>query len=229
MIHPSKRRGATLIELLVVVSILGVLLALIVPAVQDVRESARRASCANNLKQIGLGLQQYEQTFGSLPPGRMLTYDPRYAGKNPPCTSRLVDKSMLVMILPYIEQVAIYNAVNQDLTILGRENRTVFPVSVGIFACPSDPARASPTRPAMTSWSRMAWRALVRRSRSSIRATPGSSAPAWSRRFHFLARWRRRRTGSPWGWSTRSARRSGSSRTTRCATSRTRAAGWRSG
>ena len=135
-----RRRGITLIEFLVVLSIIGILMALIVPAVQDARESARRAGCGLNLKQIGLGLQQYEGTFGSLPPGRMMTYDPRFAGTNPPCSSKIVDKSLLVMILPFLEQSALYNAINEDLTILGRENRTAQSVAVAVFACPSDPA-----------------------------------------------------------------------------------------
>ena len=135
----SPRRGLTLIELLVVITIIGVLLALLIPAVQAVRESARRTQCVNNLKQIGLALLTYESAIGCLPPGRMLTNDPRYAGTNPPCTSLLVDKSWLLHILPQLEQSALYNSINQGLTIFGLENSTTRAVAVGTFACPSDP------------------------------------------------------------------------------------------
>jgi len=140
----SRSPGFTLIELLVVISIIALLIGLLLPAVQSAREAARRAQCQNHLKQIGLALHSYHDVFGSLPPGRMMTYDRRYAGTNPPCTSRIVDKSFLVMLLPQLEQQALYNSINQDLTILGRENRTLHSTSVATFACPSDPASGPP-------------------------------------------------------------------------------------
>jgi len=74
----------------------------------------------------------------------MMTYDPRYAGPHPPCTSQIVDKSILVMILPGVEQSSLYNSINQSLTILGYENRTSHSVAVGTYACPSDPASGVP-------------------------------------------------------------------------------------
>lgn len=139
-----NRRGYTLVELLVVVSIVALLVGLTLPAVQSAREAARRAQCAVNLRQMGLALHAYHDAFGSLPPGRIKTYDPRYSGPRPPCTSKVVDKSLEVFILPFLEQSTAYNAINQDLTILGGENRTLHTVSIATFACPSDPAAGLP-------------------------------------------------------------------------------------
>jgi prepilin-type N-terminal cleavage/methylation domain-containing protein len=137
-VGPIRTRGFTVLELLVAVAIVGLLIALLLPAVQAAREAARRAQCINNLAQIGIGLHTYVQAYLSLPPGRFPTYDPRLSGSNPPCTSPGVDKSFLVMILPYVEQEPLYNSINQSLSIFGYENRTCFAVSVGSYACPSD-------------------------------------------------------------------------------------------
>lgn len=133
------RPAFTLIECLVVIAIVGLLIALLLPAAQAAREASRRASCSNNLKQIGLALHAYVDAHGCLPPGRFRTCDPRYAGANPPCTSKFFDRSLLVATLPYLEQGALYNAINQGRLITGVENTTIHAVQVGVFACPSDP------------------------------------------------------------------------------------------
>jgi len=142
--HGARRAGFTLIELLVVIAVILILLGLIIPAVQSARESARRTQCGNNMRQIGLALHGYHDSHNAFPPGRFMGYDPRFAGSNPPCTSRILDKGLHVMILPWMEEKPLYNAINQDVSIFARENRTIFPVSVGAYACPSDTSAGQP-------------------------------------------------------------------------------------
>lgn len=135
----AEPRGFTLIELLTIVAIVGLLAAMLLPAVQAAREAARRAQCATNLKQIGVALASYEHVYGSFPPGRMMTYDPRYSGSSPPCTSLMVEKSLLVHAMPFLEETPLYNAINSNLTIFGYENQTARSIAIAVLACPSDP------------------------------------------------------------------------------------------
>lgn len=132
----SARRSAfTLVELLVVIAIIGILIALLLPAVQAAREAARRSSCCNNLKQIGVALQLYHDTCKTLPPG-WVGYDP---ATRQPHWFGVPGWGWSAQILPYMEQGnAFKNLVHFELPIHDPANSAarVFPIST--FRCASD-------------------------------------------------------------------------------------------
>lgn len=109
----TKRKGFTLVELLVVIAIIAILIALLIPAVQKIREAANRTNCQNNMKQISLSILSYQTDRKMFP---------IHAG--------VESKAWMYQILPYIEKTDIYNAAKQD--------RTYFTTPISLFICPTD-------------------------------------------------------------------------------------------
>lgn len=142
-----RLRAFTLIELLVVIAIIAVLIALLLPAVQQAREAARRSTCKNNLKQMGLGLHNYHETFSRFPYGEM-----NGIGQLGAAGPTLKNQNGLVMLLPYIDQSPLYNTLDMSASFGKYSGAAVTPTTaippaanlaasatkIQTFACPSD-------------------------------------------------------------------------------------------
>jgi prepilin-type N-terminal cleavage/methylation domain-containing protein/prepilin-type processing-associated H-X9-DG protein len=126
-----KRQGFTLIELLVVIAIIAVLIGLLLPAVQKVREAANRMACTNNLKNLGLALHHYENIYGKFPPVKVLG-PAAQAGVLWP-----TNHGLGVFILPFIEQQNLAIQYHWDLNASDQGNQPVGSAHVKIFQCPS--------------------------------------------------------------------------------------------
>jgi prepilin-type N-terminal cleavage/methylation domain-containing protein len=165
----AATRGFTLVELLVVIAIIGILVALLLPAIQAAREAARRIQCTNNMKQLGLAILNYESAMKQLP----LAFTPNWAGNNQKnvngvkcgtdnvgpcngfqptktlCDNQLKSHFLLTFLLPYIEQQALYDQIDinknwYEFTVnpsTGKSNRNTVSVDVPDFICPSTDAR----------------------------------------------------------------------------------------
>ena len=134
-----SRHAFSLIELLVVIGVIAILAGLLLPAVQSAREAARRAQCANNLKQFGLAIHNFEAAEGGFPAAPLLRGGSDDLGSN--CLT-----SVAFLLLPHLEHRELYDAVNCDVHMIDYqtytfppENVTAATTTVGTFLCPSDP------------------------------------------------------------------------------------------
>ncbi len=123
----------TLIELLVVITIIGVLIALLLPAVQAAREAARRMSCSNNLKQIGLALHSYHQAIGTFPAGYISA-----VGSGGPADDKGPGWGWAAQLLPYLEQSGLHDRIRFDKDITDPTNAAYRTTVLPLFLCPSD-------------------------------------------------------------------------------------------
>jgi prepilin-type N-terminal cleavage/methylation domain-containing protein len=131
--------GFTLVELLVVIAIIGILVGLLLPAVQAAREAARRIQCANNLKQMGLALHNYEAAYRTFPPGFISNVTgPWPGGGNNPVPEIGPGWSFFSLMLPQMEQTPLYNTIQFSFPISASVNRVARSTKVSGYQCPSD-------------------------------------------------------------------------------------------
>lgn len=145
------KNGFTLIELLVVIAIIAILIALILPAVQMARESARRSECRNNLRQIGLAIQNYHGSHNAFPPGYVSMFDTAGQDTGP-------GWGWAAMILPEMEQANLQSSIMFSLPIEAAVNQTPRLTRLGMFLCPSDSIRSP-------------WTAVTRSSTGQVTST----------------------------------------------------------
>jgi prepilin-type N-terminal cleavage/methylation domain-containing protein len=126
----SLQSGFTLVELLVVIAIIGVLVALLLPAVQSARQAARRMSCTSNLRQIGIALHNFHDVNGTFPPGGIT---------NGACCGTQSGPTWTIFILPYMEQQALYDRYDQTAANEHANNVFVRTQFVKSYSCPDDP------------------------------------------------------------------------------------------
>lgn len=162
--RPARCAGFTLVELLVVIAIIGVLVSLLLPAVQSAREAARRMQCQNNLKQIGLALHMHHDTYGFLPGLALCGSGPE--DYNPGMQNiwwQFRHTPPSVYLLPYVEQAAIYDQWNIHVAGTdnanpgvpgGQTNLMLANRQLSVFTCPSMP---QPENPVFNCWSSYGW------------------------------------------------------------------------
>jgi prepilin-type N-terminal cleavage/methylation domain-containing protein len=131
------RRGFTLVELLVVIAIIGILVALLLPAIQAAREAARRTECLNKLHQLGIAIHNYESAYGKLPPGQMGS-DPNHP--NVKDSKNNVPTPFVAYLLPHLEEAALLDAYDFTEDVQKQYNKKNSPVGMQLasFQCPSD-------------------------------------------------------------------------------------------
>ena len=153
----TRRHGFTLVELLVVIAIIGILISLLLPAVQAARESARKMQCSSNLKQLALGVVNYNDVHHTLPPS--VQFD-LYTD---PGQSDSYRANWVINVLPFIEEVDLYNQFNLKAYISDVSNSTARGTSISTMLCPSDvganvpfnsSSNASPAYAAGNNWAR---------------------------------------------------------------------------
>lgn len=135
------RRAFTLVELLVVIAIIGVMVGLLLPAVQAAREAARRMQCSNNLKQMGLALHNYHDTFSTFPKNQAWA---THGGNNFGLPANHSGISWRALILPFLEQDAFHNQINFSLPVISTvgtpSNLDLARMPMAAYLCPSDPS-----------------------------------------------------------------------------------------
>jgi prepilin-type N-terminal cleavage/methylation domain-containing protein len=160
----GSRPGFTLVELLVVIAIIGILIALLLPAIQAAREAGRRANCSSHLRQIALALQNHHTSKGAFPPGGVT---------KGPCCGTKSHTNWAIEILPYLEMESLYKQYNQQVYNEDPANKVVRESSVAVYVCPSDLETTDIEKPESGPGGTWSGQAGVNYRRGSYRAMTG--------------------------------------------------------
>jgi prepilin-type N-terminal cleavage/methylation domain-containing protein len=153
-LSPIRRSAFTLVELLVVIAIIGILVALLLPAVQAAREAARRTQCSNNSKQIGIGMHNYHDTFKIFPPAGMLRAV-NYNGGFPQNAGMTgLGLTWGAHLMPFIEQGTLYDKINFTVDWQDAANAGIWGANIPAYRCPSDGFNNVPFTDSNGNWSR---------------------------------------------------------------------------
>jgi prepilin-type N-terminal cleavage/methylation domain-containing protein len=174
MVKRVTRSGFTLVELLVVIAIIGILVALLLPAVQSAREAARRMQCQNNLKQLALSLHNYHEAMKSFPPA--ITTQ----GSEDPTQYNSVRAGWTITLLPYVEQQTLYDALDLTQPMSAAVNQPGRATQLSFMLCPSEPNGKIKCSRAGGNWARGNYGANVGMVNPKATAAYGSSTDQWN-------------------------------------------------
>lgn len=140
--HPSSLKAFTLVELLVVIAIIGILIALLLPAVQSAREAARRLQCSNNIRQVGFAVLQYESANSTFPPSSQ--WDAADLTMLPYYNTAHLRPNWVALVLPYLDQQPLYDRCNQVAYLTDSSNLAFRSARLTVMLCPTDSFNQTP-------------------------------------------------------------------------------------
>ena len=173
--HPSRRTAFTLVELLVVIAIIGLLIALVMPAVQGARAAARRTQCANNVRQLAIAFTSHAETNGAYPPFALTWDHAEYLQRCAGPGSWYDDHGWYTPLGPFIEQVAWYDSIRLDKSFSDVVNQAARRTKIAVYGCPDDGLKENEWNSA--TWARIRGNYVVNAGNTNFGQTARAGVP----------------------------------------------------